>query len=45
LRRGAAADLVVRVQSLGIEVDVLVNNAGFGVYGPFLQTSLDTERR
>ena len=40
---GAAAALVSRVQSLGIDIDVLVNNAGFGLYGPFLQTSLDTE--
>jgi uncharacterized protein len=40
---GAAAALVARVRSLGIDVDVLVNNAGFGHYGRFAETSLDTE--
>jgi len=40
---GAAASLVERVQALGVDVDVLVNNAGFGLYGAFIETSLDTE--
>jgi short-subunit dehydrogenase len=38
-------DAVVRaVEDLGIEVDVLVNNAGFGLYGDFLDTDIDVER-
>ncbi|HXI29171.1 MAG TPA: SDR family oxidoreductase [Vicinamibacterales bacterium] len=39
----AAAALVARVQALGLEVDVLVNNAGFGLYGRFAETALATE--
>jgi short-subunit dehydrogenase len=34
-RPGAAADLVAQVEAHGLHVDVLVNNAGFGLYGPF----------
>jgi short-subunit dehydrogenase len=32
-----AASLGGRVQELGVQVDVLVNNAGFGTSGPFLE--------
>jgi len=32
-----AASLAGRVQELGAEVDLLVNNAGFGTSGPFLE--------
>ena len=32
-----------RVRAAGIEVDVLVNNAGFGHYGMFSESDLDTE--
>jgi uncharacterized protein len=32
-----AASLAGRVGELGVEVDVLVNNAGFGTSGPFLE--------
>jgi short-subunit dehydrogenase len=39
----AAADIVDRLDGLGIDVDVLVNNAGFGAYGSFLETSIDGE--
>jgi short-subunit dehydrogenase len=37
-----AASLAGRVGELGVEVDVLVNNAGFGTSGPFLEH--DAER-
>jgi len=40
---GAAQTLVERVTGLGVEIDALINNAGYGVYGPFLETSLETE--
>jgi uncharacterized protein len=40
---GAAADVVARLHLLGIEIDALVNNAGFGVYGPFTETALESE--
>ncbi|MGI8460547.1 MAG: SDR family NAD(P)-dependent oxidoreductase, partial [Solirubrobacterales bacterium] len=33
----AAADLPVRVAELDLEVDLLVNNAGFGTHGPFVE--------
>ncbi|HYO45099.1 MAG TPA: SDR family oxidoreductase [Gemmatimonadota bacterium] len=32
------------VDNLGLEVDVLVNNAGFGLYGDFLDTDIGIER-
>jgi hypothetical protein len=38
---GAAKAVVDRVRELGLEIDALVNNAGHGAYGPFLETSLD----
>ncbi len=41
--QGAARDLYERVTDAGFEVDALVNNAGFGVYGRFLETDLDQE--
>jgi short-subunit dehydrogenase len=40
---GAARTIVERVNILGLEIDVLVNNAGYGLYGSFLETSLDAE--
>jgi uncharacterized protein len=40
---GAVPALTERVRALGVEVDVLVNSAGYGLFGPFLETSLDAE--
>jgi short-subunit dehydrogenase len=42
-RSGAAGEIVSRLATLGVPIDALVNNAGFGVYGPFTETSLETE--
>jgi short-subunit dehydrogenase len=39
----AARDIVEEVGRLGLEIDVLVNNAGFGVYGRFVETPLAAE--
>ncbi|MGV8041606.1 MAG: SDR family NAD(P)-dependent oxidoreductase [Thermoanaerobaculaceae bacterium] len=41
---GAAALVVGHLDSTGLEVDLLVNNAGFGLSGPFLATDMDVER-
>lgn len=35
--------LYTEVRSLGLQVDVLVNNAGFGEYGPFSESDLQKE--
>src|SRR4029453_2799772 len=35
--------IVDRVAALGLQIDVLVNNAGFGVYGRFAGTALERE--
>jgi uncharacterized protein len=40
-RPGGAAELFAFTQGMGIEVDLLVNNAGFGNYGEFHRGSLD----
>ncbi|HEV8346799.1 MAG TPA: SDR family oxidoreductase [Vicinamibacterales bacterium] len=40
---GGAALVAQRVADLGLAIDVLVNNAGHGTYGPFLQTPWETE--
>jgi uncharacterized protein len=40
---GAASDVVSRLETLDIQIDALANNAGFGVYGPFSETALETE--
>jgi hypothetical protein len=39
----AARDIFDAVRSEGVDVHTLVNNAGFGVYGRFVETDLDTE--
>lgn len=41
--RGAAEELYQKTQSLGIRVDVLVNNAGQGEWGKFTSTDLQRE--
>lgn len=40
---GAPQQLYDRVRELGLVVDVLVNNAGFGVHGPFVDTPWEKE--
>lgn len=40
---GSAEELYQEVKSKGIEIDVLVNNAGHGLYGEFIDTDLETE--
>jgi short-subunit dehydrogenase len=37
---GAADDIYRQVQELGLQIDVLVNNAGIGEAGPFIETEL-----
>ena len=39
----ARAALPARIAELGIQVDVLVNNAGFGTAGPFVEQDVDQE--
>lgn len=41
---GAGASLVEDLDRLGLRVDVLVNNAGFGTSGAFVDTDLATEQ-
>jgi hypothetical protein len=40
-RPGAAAELKTQLDARGIGIEVLVNNAGFGVYGEFLDQSAE----
>jgi uncharacterized protein len=42
---GGAQALIQEIASAGLAVDVLVNNAGFGLFGPFATTPLDNEQR
>ncbi|MGV3587507.1 MAG: SDR family NAD(P)-dependent oxidoreductase, partial [Adhaeribacter sp.] len=42
-RDGAADRLYSEVQDKGLQVDFLINNAGFGERGPFLENELDKE--
>jgi short-subunit dehydrogenase len=40
---GAAEQVYGEIKNQGIEIDVLVNNAGHGLYGKFIETDLKTE--
>ncbi len=40
---GAAAGVVEKVKTLGLAPDVLINSAGKGVYGPFVETPIGVE--
>src|SRR5262245_22694946 len=45
LSQPGAAELVYdRVRTLGVDVDCLINNAGFGDHGPFATSDLTTQR-
>jgi uncharacterized protein len=41
---GSTDELTSELASAGIEVDVLINNAGFAAYGPFNETSWKEEK-
>lgn len=41
---GAASRVFEEVVRRGLEVDVLINNAGFGSHGPFMDVSLEAQR-
>ena len=43
-RPGAAREVFDEVQRRGLEVDVLINNAGFATFGGFAETSLERQR-
>lgn len=40
---GAAEELYQEIKNLGLEINVLVNDAGFGEYGKFAETDLEKE--
>ncbi|MBP6281856.1 MAG: SDR family oxidoreductase [Leptotrichiaceae bacterium] len=41
----AAKELFYEIEKMGLEVDVLINNAGFGIYGKFSNLSWDEMKR
>jgi uncharacterized protein len=43
-RAGAARRVFDAVRAMELEVDVLINNAGFATYGPFTEVALETQR-
>lgn len=42
-KEGAAQDLCERIEKAGLQVDILINNAGFGGQGKHIERSLDEE--
>ncbi|WP_461206178.1 SDR family NAD(P)-dependent oxidoreductase [Clostridium sp. DL1XJH146] len=42
-QRNSPKEIYEQLKSQNIEVTVLVNNAGFGTYGPFIETNLEKE--
>ena len=42
---GAAADLWSEIQTQGVGVDVLINNAGFGMFGRYAELDAERERQ
>jgi len=40
---GASLSVARQVETLGIVIDLLINNAGFGDYGPFTESVLDRQ--
>lgn len=45
VRPEAAGELAEAVKGLGMNVDLLVNNAGMGVHGPFLELTAEDDAR
>lgn len=43
-RENAPDRLHEKINERGLQVEVLVNNAGFGIYGPFVETGWERER-
>lgn len=43
-KKGAATEVLAEVRRAGLEIDLLVNNAGFAAYGPFAAVSGETQR-
>ncbi len=44
-KRKAAFDIYNKISALDIEIDILINNAGFGVFGFFANTAWDREQK
>jgi short-subunit dehydrogenase len=42
-RPEAPYKIFAELERCGLELDVLINNAGFGAYGPFAETGLETQ--
>ncbi|MEO0434235.1 MAG: SDR family oxidoreductase [Cyanobacteria bacterium J06656_5] len=40
---GASLSVARQVETLGLAIDLLINNAGFGDYGPFVESVLDQQ--
>lgn len=43
-RDGAPQDLLDRIHAGGLRVDILINNAGFGIHGPFVEEDWERYR-